>query len=83
MDHLQRVVAHMQRHAILKCDDWQVWGIIFPGAWAPQAKRCHACQMLLHIGIQDARPDPFVGDDGHLEEGVTRPVIAVGFVLMI
>jgi hypothetical protein len=35
--------------------------------------------MLLHIGIQDARPDPLMGNDGHLEEGVSRPVIAVGF----
>ena len=35
--------------------------------------------MLFQVGVQDALADAFVGDDGRVEVGIARPVVAVGF----
>ena len=35
--------------------------------------------VFVHVGIENAAPHPFVGDNGSVKISIARPMVAVGF----
>ena len=78
VNHLEGVVADVHGHGVAEGDHWKIGSVIFQQRRLVRPECADSGGMLGHVSVQHAGADPFVGDDGGVEEGVAGPMVAVG-----
>ena len=79
VNHAESVVAHPQDHTVLEGDDGNVRLIAHHQRPLFRAEVGHPFDVFIQVGFQNAGADTFMGDYRRVEEGIARPVVAVGF----
>ena len=78
VNHLEGMVAHVHGHGLAEGEHRRVGLIAFQQRGLVRPESADPGDMLGHICFQDACSDSLVCDNRRVEEGVSRPVVAVG-----